>query len=100
MDNDDAKRLSLAIVAQAIDDWRYLCDGGEEIARCNFNELTDFFKTDCDTYLTGTEISAEKIFARLMHEKAISNHEQKREKKRKEKALKKISTLKSQMGMV
>lgn len=99
MDNNDTKKLALAVIAQAVEDWRYLCEGGEETGYCNFNELTQFFKVDCDTYLTGTEISAERIFARLMHEKAVSNHEEKRERKREQRALKKISTLKSQMGV-
>ena len=37
--------LAVAIVEQAVDDWRYLCNGGKETGRCNYGELQYFIET-------------------------------------------------------
>jgi len=66
---DGYKKLALTIVIKAIEDWHYLCDGGTETRDCNFKELERFFKHDCDTYLTGTDLSAKKLLEQLQQER-------------------------------
>lgn len=69
LDSEVLNTFALAIVRQAIDDWKYLCKGGKEEGDCNFNELTHFFKHDCEKYLVGTDISAERIYQALLQKR-------------------------------
>ena len=63
--------LEFAIVVQAIDDWRKLCDGRTPTQACNFKELEHFFKTDAQSYMYGkTTITAKEILKWLQEERA------------------------------
>jgi hypothetical protein len=59
--------LSAAIVRRAVDDWRALCKGKKETADRNFNELSNFFQTNCAIYV-GSE-TAERIYSLLCRER-------------------------------
>lgn len=61
------KELASAIVIQAVDDWRYLCEGNKPTRDCNFNELDRFFKGGCSGYID-QELS-ERIYRKLRAEK-------------------------------
>jgi len=66
--------LALAIVRQAVDDWRDLCSGNRiENRVCNFRELEYFFKKDCFGCLDGTNISPERVYKRLLLERKLAN---------------------------
>ena len=73
--------LAVAIVLQAGNDWNKLCEGFEETADCNFDELECFFNK-CDPYLSMTGYSANKILKNLLQDKAESNYIEKREARR------------------
>lgn len=73
--------LATAIVVQAAEDWRRLCNGGEETSACNFIELECFFEKEAKGYLEGTNTSAERILKILLKEKAESNYLEKRRAK-------------------
>ena len=73
--------LAVAIVVQAVEDWRRLCDGCEETNECNFIELECFFENEAKGYLDGTNTSAERILKILLREKAQSNYLEKRKAK-------------------
>jgi hypothetical protein len=60
--------LAMEIVLQAIKDWRRLVKGAKETGYCNFKELEDFFRYECDRYLTGTSMTGEKILKKLKAE--------------------------------
>jgi len=66
LDSEVLNTFALAIVRQAIDDWKYLCRGKKEDVDCNFKELTYFFQHDCEQYLVGTDISADRIYQALL----------------------------------
>lgn len=77
-DKQEMNNLAIAIVRQAIDDWRYLCKKEREAKKegksfetkdCNFRELTKFFKNDCANYLIGTNISANRVWVLLQQER-------------------------------
>ena len=70
--DDELKRLAQATVIQAIKDWRHLCDGGKETGDCNWKELEHFFTHDLETYLSGSDISADHIYQELLLERAAS----------------------------
>lgn len=62
--------LTTAIVQQAIYDWRYLCRGREPTKRCNFKELEEFFRHDCEGYI---DIDvAQRIYRQLKRERRES----------------------------
>lgn len=63
--------LALAIIMQAVEDWRELCNGKEPTEDCNFEELEEFFlnKNKCDSLLCGHFISSEDIFKQLKQER-------------------------------
>jgi len=66
--------LALAVVEQAVDDWRSLCkmdeaEREENRAKFNFEELTYFFKNGCSDYLKETGVSAAKIYRILALER-------------------------------
>lgn len=67
-DDRSVRELSYYIVKQAIDDWRYLCRGGEESKWCNFSELTRFFKKECSLFLENPDF-AERIYAQMLRER-------------------------------
>lgn len=73
--------LAVAIVVQAAEDWRRLCEGGEETSECNFIELECFFENEARGYLEGTNTSAERILKILLKEKKESNYLEKRRAK-------------------
>jgi hypothetical protein len=75
IDDKAINALALAVVEQAVADWRYLCNDGIKKADCNFEELTHFFKHDCDSFLVGTDILAEDILKQLLTEKARAKRE-------------------------
>jgi hypothetical protein len=64
------KELASAIVIQAVDDWRYLCEGNKPTRDCNFNELDRFFKGGCNGYIDGE--LAERIYAKLKMERRVA----------------------------
>lgn len=66
---DDCITYSHAIIIKASDDWRELCNGGDETHDCNFNELEEFFRDDCDAFLTGKRVLAEEILEKLQEER-------------------------------
>lgn len=72
MSIDDTKRLALAVVQRAVQDWRDLCNGKEPTRDCNFAELERFFKIDCELYLQGTDLQAKKIYQLLLYERAMA----------------------------
>lgn len=61
------KELASAIVIQAVDDWRYLCNFGIPAGGCNFTELETFFRGGCGGYID-QELS-ERIYQKLRAEK-------------------------------
>lgn len=71
IDDKGINDLALAIVEQAVMDWRLLCNGKLETYQCNFEELTYFFKHDCKKYLANTNILAEEIIEQLNYERAM-----------------------------
>lgn len=72
MENEAIKRLGAATVLQAIEDWRSLCGGATPTQGCNFEELDNFFKHDCEAYLFGAGVSAESIYEQLKRERRRS----------------------------
>lgn len=58
-----------AIVQQAIDDWRYLCDDGTETYHCNFTELEEFFKVECPKLLNSKVDTAERLWEKMQEER-------------------------------
>ncbi len=69
--------LALAVVKQAVNDWRSLCEMSEEEreevkTKFNFKELTYFFKNGCSDYLKETGVPATKIYRRLALERRSS----------------------------
>jgi len=66
------KDLALAIVEKAVADWRYLCDGGEEVGNLNFHELEHFFKTDCATYAMFLDTTADEIWQKMKDERMLA----------------------------
>lgn len=71
MSIDNTKRLALAVVIQAVKDWRLLCRG-KPAGGSNFAELERFFKYDCEMYLHGSGINAEELYQQMMVERARS----------------------------
>jgi hypothetical protein len=69
MDNSAVKSLATAVILQAVRDWRYLCKGGKETGDCNFEELEQFFESECENYLTGINMTANGIYKALKREK-------------------------------
>ena len=67
--NDDCITYSHAIIIKASEDWRELCNGRDETYNCNFNELEEFFRDDCDTFLTGKRVFAKEILKKLQKER-------------------------------
>lgn len=70
--NDDCITYSHAIIIKASEDWRELCNGGNETYNCNFNELEEFFRDDCDTFLAGKSVLAKEILEKLQKEREES----------------------------
>lgn len=62
------KGLAMAVVIQAVQDWRRLLKGAKETGDCNFKELEHFFRYECDRYLTGTSMTGEEILKKLKAE--------------------------------
>lgn len=71
MDIDATKRLAIAVVIQAVRDWRLLCQG-KTAGGSNFAELEQFFKYDAEMYLQGTEMRADKLYQIMLVERARS----------------------------
>jgi hypothetical protein len=67
LDNTAVRELTTAIVRQAVDDWRYLCKGGEPRDDCDFGELTRFFESGCAGYIS--QGAAERIYKKLREER-------------------------------
>ncbi len=67
---DEYKELLIAIVTQAVEDWRYLCKGGIPTKHCNLSELEEFFKSGCAGYIDHE--LAKKIYRTLKRERAIA----------------------------
>ena len=63
---DKLDDLCVAIIRQAVDDWRYLHAGGQETDDCNFNELTEFFDNNCGGLLANINIDEYKLFTYLL----------------------------------
>lgn len=68
MTDDQWRDLATAVVAQAIRDWRCLCNGGTETKHKNFIELEHFFEHDCAKYLAHDR-AAERIYDLLKIER-------------------------------
>lgn len=69
MTDADAMLYIEAILSQAAEDWRYLCRGGVETKDKNFKELEQFFKVDCQIFLSPTKLIPELIYKELMAER-------------------------------
>lgn len=84
--------LAHAVIMQAVEDWRWLCNGGTPTADCNFEELTHFFKEDFKFYTRKESKAGEMILKRLQKEQALSDGamELLREIRRQEKAIDKM----------
>lgn len=65
--------LAYAVIMQAVEDWRWLCNGGTPTADCNFDELTHFFKEDFKFYTRKESKAGEMILKRLQKEQALSD---------------------------
>lgn len=68
------RNLLLAVVEQAVDDWRWLCrrkktHGKRAYYPISFAELEQFFENDCEYFLRGTGICAPKIYRQLQRER-------------------------------
>lgn len=64
--------LALAVVKQAVNDWRGLCEGKiKENKDCNFHELEQFFEGGCGFYLYQTGISPSRIYRELCRERGL-----------------------------
>ena len=61
--------LAIAVMWQAVADWRYLCDHGTKTAHRNFNELEQFFKRECGVYLSQLDTTAEEIWEQMRKER-------------------------------
>lgn len=59
--------IAYAVVNQAIDDWRYLCQGGEPAGDCNFRELERFFEREYANYMD--DETAARIYKMLKLER-------------------------------
>jgi hypothetical protein len=69
------RNLLLAVVEQAVDDWRWLCrrkktHGKRAGCPVSFIELEQFFENDCEYFLRGTGICAPQIYRQLQRERA------------------------------
>ena len=69
MADADALRLVAAIFAQAVDDWRELCEGSNETRDMNFTELEHAFEHELDYYLVASDLKAETIYKKLKKER-------------------------------
>ena len=72
MTNDEAMCYVEAILKQAVDDWRLLCNGSNETWDRNFKELEHAFEHELDFYLQASDLKAETIYAKLKKERAQS----------------------------
>jgi hypothetical protein len=63
--------LASAVLLQAIDDWRNLCNGQMETKGCNFAELRQFFKQNAELYfeILGLSVTPEWILNLLEKER-------------------------------
>jgi hypothetical protein len=63
--------LASAVLLQAIDDWRNLCNGHMETKDCNFAELRQFFEQNADLYfeILGLSVTPEWILLWLEKER-------------------------------
>lgn len=64
IDIDTTKRLAIAVVMQAVKDWRLLCQG-KPAGGSNFAELERFFKYDAEMYLHGADMRKENRHAEI-----------------------------------
>lgn len=76
--DDSAMLYTEAILSQAVEDWRYLCNGGTETKDRNFKELEEFFTVDCHIFLLPTTLLPEAIYAKLKKERADIERERQR----------------------
>ena len=67
-DKEICQEISLAIIERAILDWKMLCSGHPETKWCNFHDLRNFFKNDCQGYMRGGRLSAKGILELLEEE--------------------------------
>ena len=72
MTNDEAMCYVEAILKQAAEDWRGLCNGETEAIDKNFIELEEFFTVDLHIFLSPTKLLPETIYAKLKKERAQS----------------------------
>jgi hypothetical protein len=68
--DDPYIHLAMAIIARAYIDWKELCDGATLKDGCNFEELEDFFKNNCDWLLKGTSFRGKDLLKILQEERA------------------------------
>lgn len=68
MDSSAARSLATAVILQAVRDWRYLCKGGKETGNCNFEELQQFFESECENYLQSSQV-ASRIYRQMKAER-------------------------------
>ena len=67
--------LAVAIVIQAVCDWRYLCDGYSETPEKNFAELDKFFVETAPLLLCCHKTKAREIHKLLLEEKKAAGIE-------------------------
>ena len=68
------KGLAVAVIAQAAEDWRNLCDGATETRDSNFIELEDFFKNEAKIYCGCSVMQPKQMLKILLREKAEKYH--------------------------
>ena len=64
--------LAAAIVLQAVEDWRLLCDGGTETFYCNFDELKYFFKHESNIFIRSHSGTEQRIWEQMQKERYAS----------------------------
>ena len=64
--------IAIAIVLQAVRDWKTLCNCKTPTNDRNFAELENFFKHYCRTFLIIDDVAADAIFAELQKERKKS----------------------------
>lgn len=75
--DDKLNELAYSIIKQAVDDWRWLCEGNKERGDCNFTELERFFEVDSRDYLLEDGV-ADRIYKKLKAERRKALKREKR----------------------
>ena len=63
-----------AIVQQAVDDWRWLCEGNKETPWCNFDELKYFFKHESGIFIRSENGTEQLLWEQMQEERRLSGY--------------------------